>query len=362
MIELVKPTTPNRKLLGAYLDQVLETGFFTNNGPLVQKLEQSLQEFLASDRVLLTANGTVSLEIILKHFFSTNGNVVTTPYSYVATANAAKWLGLEIRFADLIKDDFFPDPQKIEQQIDGNTCAILLTQVYGLCGPIEVYEALAQKYNVPLILDAAHAFGVRYKGRSIASYGTAASFSFHATKVFNTVEGGAIAVNDPSLAENFFNLRSFGHRGDTYLSQGINGKNSEVHAAFGLAQMDQIETNYEKRKIVFENYVKAFQELPLKMITWNADTEWNYCYFPIILDSENRREELRTYLMNNGVMARRYFFPSLNNLPHLQTDKRQECPNSEAISQKVLCIPHYADLEIESQTRVINLIKDFFRK
>lgn len=358
MIELVKPVKPDEKLLNQYLSQILETGFYTNNGPFAQLLEQKLEKILGSRHVLLTSNGTVSLEIALKAV-NAQGNIITTPYSYVATANAAKWLGLEVRFADLKKDTFFPDPINIEALIDENTSALLITQVYGMCGPLEEYRAIADKNNIPLILDAAHAFGVCYKGKSVSSYGDLASYSFHATKVFNTVEGGALTTSNPEMNEHLFNLRAFGHRGDNYITEGINGKNSEVHAAFGLAQIDQVDANLKRRKAVFDKYIANLSFNSYSPISIDQDLDWNYCYFPLVFDDVNLKDSLREHLLEKQIMSRRYFFPSLNTLSQFE---KSECPNSEDIANRVLCLPHHTSLLEEEQTYIIKEINDFTRR
>jgi dTDP-4-amino-4,6-dideoxygalactose transaminase len=358
MIELVKPVKPNEKLLNQYLSQILETGFYTNNGPLAQLLERKLETLLGSNHALFTSNGTVSLEIALKAI-KAKGNIVTTPYSYVATANAANWIGLEVRFADLKKGTFFPDPANIEALIDQNTSALLITQVYGMCGPIEEYRAIASKNNLPLILDAAHAFGVLYKGSPVSSYGDLASYSFHATKVFNTVEGGAITTNNSEMKERLFDLRAFGHRGDDYFSEGINGKNSEVHAAFGLAQIDDVNVNLERRKKVFENYMTGLNFKDFSPIFINKDLSWNYCYFPLVFQDCQYQEKLREHLLKNEIMSRRYFFPALNTLPQFE---KSSCPLAEDLANKVLCIPLHASLELEKQQYIIDVMNEFSQK
>ncbi len=358
MIELVKPAKPNQIKINTYLAQILETGYYTNNGPLVQELESHLAKILDVNHVLFTSNGTVSLELALKSI-NAKGNIITTPYSYVATANAAHWLGLDVRFADLLDNSFFPCPSKIESLIDQNTSALLITQVYGLVGPLEDYVSLAAKYNIPLILDAAHAFGVTYKGKSVSSYGDLASFSFHATKVFHTVEGGAIVTNRPELRERLFNLRSFGHRGDQYLTEGINAKNSEVHAAFGLAQLDQIQESLTNRKRIFDLYVSSLTfngYVPLKI---PVELDWNYCYFPLLFDDSAKKEALKEYLLEEGIMSRRYFYPALNTLGQF---KPSHCPVAEDLASKVLCIPHYAALKADEQSYIIDTINKFTEK
>lgn len=355
MLELIKPIEPDRELLTKYLDLILDSGFYTNNGPFAKELEKKISEFLDCKGFLLTSNGTVSLEIAIKMFQdSSNGNIVTTPYSYVATANAADWIGLQVRFADLAKDSLFPDPNKVEEMIDSDTQAIVITHVYGLCGPLEAYQEIADRKGVPLIYDAAHAFGVKYRNRSVTDFGMLSSFSFHATKTFNTVEGGGLAINNPDYFETAFNLRSFGHRGDDYLDRGINGKLSEVHAAFGLAQLSELESNKTKREKVFNTYLKELTFKSFSPVKIDRDLDWNYAYFPLFFEENSGMEAVRKNLLNHDIMARRYFYPSLNTLAHLRSNDL--CPVSESLASRCLCIPFHPKLEENDQSRVIEII------
>jgi dTDP-4-amino-4,6-dideoxygalactose transaminase len=355
MIELTKPNTPDPEVLRGYLNQIAESGWYTNNGPLVQELELRIADSLHSDHFLLTSNGTVSLQLLLRAF-ARKGSVLTTPYSYVATANAIEWQGLTPKFVDIAPGEFFPDPDRLEAAITSEVSAIMLTHVYGLVGPIEAYQEIARRKGIALLFDAAHAFHVRVNGKPVDAFGDASSYSFHATKTFHTVEGGGIAISDEMRYEELFLYRSFGHRGDVHYSSGINAKNSEVHAAYGLAQWDSLPLLLEKRKANHAFYVEAFQGLDVECVLPPSELEWNYGYFPLIMPNESLREQLRDYLVQRGVMARRYFFPSLNTIPQFVGSAR--CPEAEAMSARALCIPVHAQLSTTEREMIATLIHE----
>lgn len=359
MIPLIQPNKPDQDKLEILIHGILDSGIYSNHGELVEKLETKVRTFLGTKKFLSTANGTISLQLALRAL-APKGNVVTTPYSYVATCNAIEWQGLEVRFADLIDGSFFCDPDQIESLIDAQTSAIMLTHVYGLCGPIDAYLEIGKRRNIPVIFDAAHAFGVELNNRPISQFGEVSSFSFHATKTFHTVEGGGLAMNDLSLFEKLYDYRSFGHRGDEYRTAGINAKMSEVHAAFGLAQWDDIPLNFQNRKRIYKIYDEAFSNLDLQLITVPHNQKWNYCYFPILLETEELRDHLKADLEANEILSRKYFHPSLNTLPQFLGSK--SCPNSEQMAGRVLCIPFHTHLKTEDQEKVINAVKSFFKK
>lgn len=353
MIELIKPNKPDPDLLMRLLGELEERGHYTNHGPLVERLEASLTLATAQEKMLFLANGTLALQLVLKQL-AKNEVVLTTPYSYVATTNAALWQNHKVKFVDLLENDFFPDPEALEGMITTNTGAILLTSVYGLPGPIEAYFAIAKKHNIPLILDAAHAFGVKWKGEYLDNWCDAACYSFHATKTFHTVEGGGIAISGQQHIEDLINLRSFGHRGDVYFGEGINAKGSEVHAAYGLAQLELLQNLLKARRRVFERYHAAFDGLPLKLLAVPSGLEWNFGYYPMILSSANAREQFQDYMLRQDIRTRRYFYPSLNTLPHLK--EFQSCPNAEDLADRVVCIPLHAQLNEDQVNHIIQSV------
>ena len=316
MINVTKTYLPPFEEYTAILKRAWNKEWITNNGELVQELEQNLKDYLGTEEVLFCGNGTVVLQMALKAFDITK-EVITTPFSYVATTNAILWEGCTPVFADIDPNTFCIDADKIENAITENTEAILATHVYGIPCNIEKIKAIAAKHNLKVIYDGAHAFGCRYNGKSLLNYGDLTTCSFHATKLFHTVEGGAMITNDAALRQQLLLYRSFGHVGDDYFSIGINGKNSEFHAAMGLAVLPKIPTIIAERKIVFETYNTMLPNSLIKPCYDLPGFEYNYSYYPVIFESEKLMLAAKEALMNNQVNARRYFYPSLNLLPQV---------------------------------------------
>lgn len=355
MINVTKTYLPPFEEYSAILKRAWDKGWITNNGELVQELEAKLKEYLGVENLLFTTNGTVPLQMALKALNVTK-EVITTPFSYVATTNAILWEGCTPVFVDIDPKTFCIDATKIEAAITIDTEAILATHVYGIPCDIEAIDAIAKKHHLKVIYDGAHAFGCRYKGKSLLSYGDISTCSFHATKLFHTVEGGCIIANDPEVAHQLMLYRQFGHVYDEYFSVGINGKNSEFHAAMGLCILPNIEEIISARKSITELYDVTLS-VNFTRPLFPAKPEYNYGYYPLVFDSENYLLEVVKNLKENNIAGRRYFYPSLNELPYLQ---QQPCPVSEDISRRVLCLPLYPGLEekeialiIESVNKII---------
>ena len=356
MINVTKPYLPPLALYSNYLKGIWERQWLTNNGPLVQELEEKLKNYLGVKHLLFVTNGTIALQIAIKAL-AVKGEIITTPFSYVATTNSILWEGCTPVFADIKKSDCNIDPKKIEPLITKDTVAILATHVYGNPCDIEEIEKVASKYNLKVIYDGAHAFDAKYKGRQLLSYGDIATCSFHATKIFHTVEGGALITNDDALAEKMTLYRQFGHIGDEHFSIGVNGKNSEMHAAMGLCLLPMMDKFIKRRKELAELYNRELNDMPIQWPVALPETEYNYSYYPIIVDTEERLIGIKTFLQENGINTRRYFYPSLNNLPQY---KGEPCPVSESVSPRTLALPLYYELtEAEVQT-ICNLIKSCF--
>ena len=353
MINVTKTFLPPFEEYTATLKRAWDKAWLTNNGELVQELEAKLKDYLGVKHLLFTTNGTVVLQLALKAFDITK-EVVTTPFSYVATTNAILWEGCTPVFADIQKDTFCIDPDDIERVITENTQAILATHVYGLPCNVEKIENLANKYKLKVIYDGAHAFGSRYKDRSLLSYGDISTCSFHATKLFHTVEGGCIICNDDELARKLLLYRSFGHIGDDYYSVGINAKNSEFHAAMGLAVFPYIPEIIKKRKTIADWYRQALDPAEVQMLdTKLPDFEFNYAYFPVVFKDEAILLRVRESLQQAGVNTRRYFYPSLSSLPFIE---KTSCPVSDDYSTRVLALPFYPDLLPEDVSRICTII------
>lgn len=355
-INVTKAYLPPLDEYSGYLEGIWERGWLTNNGPLVQELEAKLSQELSGARVQFMSNGTIALQIAIKALELT-GEIITTPFSYVATTTAILWENCEPVFVDIEENTFCLDATKIEAAITPRTSAILATHVYGYPCDVQAIEDIAQRYNLKVIYDGAHAFGVTVHGRSLLSYGDITTCSFHATKLFHTSEGGAIVTMDEELAKKVWLYKSFGHIGDEYFSLGVNGKNSEFHAAMGLCNLPRVPGFIEARRQVAELYHTELASLHLRYPVMPENTEYNYAYFPIIFDSEARMQRVKDALAAHGINTRRYFFPSLNKLPYHTGAK---CPISEDISVRVLCLPFYQQLDHENVRWISALIRNYY--
>jgi len=355
MINVTKPFLPDYAEYTEYLKGIWERAWLTNRGPLVTELEEKLKSMLGLDHLLFLSNGTIAIQIAIKAL-DLKGEIITTPFSYVATTTSILWENCKPVFVDIEPEFFCIDPDMIEKAITADTTAILATHVYGYPCNVEAIEKIARKHNLKVIYDAAHAFGVNYKGKSLFAYGDISTCSFHATKVFHTGEGGAIISNDSSLNERIFHYHPFGHIGDEYFEMGVNAKNSELHAAMGLCNIKQVGAIIQARKQVFEKYLEVLDGQKIRLPAVPPDTDYNYSYFPVVFKSEALMLEVKQKLMENKVNTRRYFYPSLNKLPYLS--HQDSCPVSEDISLRVLCLPLYAGLATEDIERIASVIND----
>ena len=355
MINVTNPFLPPIDEYQAYLAGIWKRNWLTNNGPLLCELELKLKEYLGVNHLLFCANGTIVLQMALKSLRITK-EVITTPFSYVATTNAILWESCKPVFVDIKPDTFCIDERKIERAVTENTQAILATHVYGIPCEVEKIEKIADKYKLKVIYDAAHAFGCKYKGKSLMCFGDVITCSFHATKIFHTVEGGAIICKDDELSKQLFLYRSFGHIGDDYYTIGINAKNSEMHAAMGLCILPRIEDIIVKRKEVFETYDRLLDLTRISKPVLPPEYIYNYAYYPVVFENEKILLQVREALLKNEVSTRRYFYPSLNQLPFLSTT--QNCVISEGISNSVLSLPLYYDLAKEDIEHICKIIND----
>ncbi len=353
MINISRPYLPTLELYNQYLAGIWERQWLTNNGPLVQELEDKLKKYLGVKHLLYVNNGTIALQIAIKAL-GASGEIITTPFSYVATTNTILWEQCKPVFADINISDYNIDVKKIETLITTDTIAILATHVYGNPCDVDALKKIADKHSIKIIYDGAHAFGAAYNAKQLLSYGDIATCSFHATKIFHTVEGGAIITNDDALAQKMLLYRQFGHIGDEHFSIGVNGKNSEIHAAMGLCLLPMMPQFIEKRKQLAALYTQTLINLPVQFPVPLPNTVYNYSYYPVVFDTEQRLNTVIDRLKENGVNARRYFYPSLNNLPQF---KGEACPVSESISKRVIALPLYYELEERQVNDICNVIK-----
>ncbi|MCE3227617.1 MAG: aminotransferase DegT [Bacteroidetes bacterium] len=353
MIPVTKTFLPPIEEYLTHLQKVWDLKWLTNRGPLIRELEDKIKDVLRVKHIIITNNGTIPLQIAVK-LFGNHGEVITTPFSYVATTSSIVWENCKPVFVDIDPDHLTIDEKKIEAAITSKTTAILATHVFGNPCNVEVIETIAKKHNLKVIYDGAHCFGVNYNNTSIFNYGDVSTCSFHATKLFQTGEGGALFCNSSELYEKLFYSHNFGHNGpEDFLAPGINGKSSELHAAMGLTVLPYVNRIITDRKKIIDYYLKNLSPGKLKVLKIREGTEWNYSYFPVIFESETVLLEAIKKLNESGIFPRRYFYPSLNTLRYLNT---QKMPVSESVAQTIACLPLYSGLEENDLERICNII------
>ena len=354
MINVTQTFLPPQEEYQMILTRAWDTAWLTNRGVLVKELEGKLKAFLNVPHLTLTTNGTLPIQIAIKTL-QLQGEIITTPFSYVATTSSIVWEGCIPIFVDIHPEYLTIDETKIEAAITPNTTAILATHVFGNPCEVEAIDRIAKKYDLKVIYDAAHCFGVKYKGQSIFNYGDISTCSFHATKLFHTGEGGCWVTNNAELQEQLFYHHNFGHDGEGgFYGVAINAKMSELQAAMGLAVFNHLDTIFAGRKKVVAAYKKILANVPLQQLQLREGTEWNYHYFPVIFKTEADLLAARTRLNVANIFPRRYFYPSLNTLGYLE--EVTECPISESISKRVLCLPLYVGLEEVLIQEIVNKI------
>lgn len=353
MITVTKTFLPPLETYHQWVKRVFDNQWLTNRGELTRLLEEKLKEHLQVDWLTITNNGTIPLQIALK-LLAKQGEVITTPFSYVATTSAIIWENCTPVFVDIHPEYLTIDETKIEAAITDKTTAILATHVFGNPCHIEEIERIAQKYNLAVIYDAAHCFGVEYNGKSIFEYGDVSTCSFHATKLFHTGEGGAMFSNNPELQHQLYYSHNFGHNGPLdFHGLGINAKISELQAAMGLSVLPHMKEIMDSRKKITEMYDSLLDFSKLQKLKIRENTQWNHSYYPIIFDSESRLLEVQALLNQNNIYPRRYFYPSLNTVPFV---KPSSMPVSEGIASRIMCLPLYKDLNDVDQLKIIHLI------
>ena len=354
MINVTKTYLPNKKKFIKYVDEIYKNGWVTNNGPMVKLLEKKLAEYLGVKNIVLVSNGTVALEIAYRTL-GIKGDVITTPFSFVATSSSLVTNGLNPIFADINSQTLNIDPRNIEKLITPNTSAIVPVHVFANACEVERIETIAKKNNLNLVYDAAHAFGVRCNGKSILNYGDISTLSFHATKIFHSIEGGALIINDDSLVEKARYLINFGIKNTEEIPElGTNAKMNEFEAAMGLCVLDDMQELNIKRQIVYEFYEKELEGFA-SFQQQNKDSSQNYSYFPIILESEEQLKKVEKALNLKEISPRRYFYPSLDTLEYIEP--KQYCENSRDISRRILCLPMYPTLDLGVVKNICDVIK-----
>lgn len=351
MLHVTKSFLPDLNEYVKYLESIWNSRHLTNDGPFLKELEYKLAEFLEVENFIFVSNGTIALQLAIKGL-GLSGNILTTPFSYCATTNALIWEGCSPIFVDIDPTTLTVNSDQINSINLNSISAILTTHVYGNCGDLDKQELIAKEFGIPLIYDGAHAFGVKYKGKSIFSYGTASTCSFHATKIFHTIEGGAVMTNDNLLAKKVRGIRSFGHKNDDYFDIGINGKNSEFHAAMGLVNFnhfDEIKNHRRNACVLYDSLISD----PITKYAFSDDLDRNYSYYPVIFKTEDLLLAAVEKLQANHIFPRRYFYPSLNKLPNVNGEV---CLISEDISRRILCLPLSSDISNDDVVRVSAII------
>jgi dTDP-4-amino-4,6-dideoxygalactose transaminase len=357
MIPITKPFLPPQEEYSRYLTGIWQRQWLTNMGPLASNLELTLKDHLAVNHLLFVTNGTVALELAMKAL-DLKGEVITTAFTFVATTSSIVWCGCEPVFVDIDPDSLNLDPTKIEAAITERTVAILATHVYGNPCDVTAIEAIAKKHNLKVIYDGAHAFGVKFKGESIFNFGDISTCSLHATKLYHSIEGGLIITKDAVLLKKLSFMRNFGFNGpEAFAELGINGKNSEFHAAMGLANIKHIDEITAKRKTVSDHYDRNLKGLRAKKPVWNPNSENNYAYYPLVFEDEAMMLAAAQFLKEREIFTRRYFFPSLStSLPYLVS---QPLTVTDDIARRVLCLPLYPDLSMEEVDLISRLLLRF---
>lgn len=354
MIHVTKTFLPPQDEYQAVLNKAWDNGWITNRGSLVKELEGKLKSYLDVPNIIAMTNGTLPIQIAIKALHL-KGEIITTPFSYVATTSSIVWEGCIPVFVDIDPNYLTIDVTKIAQAITPKTSAILATHVFGNPCDVEAIELIAKKHNIKVIYDAAHCFGVTYKKQSIFNYGDVSTCSFHATKLFHTGEGGAIFSKDAELMNTLFYYHNFGHKGkEDFQGLGLNAKMSELQAAMGLSVLPYMSDIIAQRKKISETYVTNLANYDCEFLKIRENTDWNYCYFPVVFKTEQITLKVLATLAEHNVFPRRYFYPSLNLLPYVA---QKEMIVSEDISQRILCLPIYAGLDLVAVAHICEIIK-----
>ena len=355
MINVTQTFFPPIEEYQEQLKRIWNNKWLTNRGQLVLELEEKLKKYLNVKHILLTNNGTLPIQIVLK-LLGCKGEVITTPFSYIATSAAIVWENCTPVFVDIHPEYLTIDETKIEDAITDKTTCILATHVFGNPCNIEAIECIALKYGLKVIYDAAHAFDVIYKGKSIFEYGDVSTCSFHATKLFHTAEGGALFTSDIKLQHQIYYSHNFGHDGPiSFHGLGINGKISELQAAMGLTVLPHVESIISQRERVIFAYNSFLIFKNITTLKIRDNTKWNYSYYPVIFKNESTLLKVQNDLNIKNIFPRRYFYPSLNNIDYL---KGQKMPISESVASRVLCLPLYGDLSNDEIFKICLIINN----
>lgn len=359
-IRLTRPELPPLEKYLSYLKKIWETGWLTNYGEFTQKLEKKLEEYLKVRNLILVGNGTLAIHLAFR-VLGIKGEVITTPFTFAATTNAILWEGLKPIFADIDPETYNIDPRDVEKKITQKTSAIVAVHVYGNpCFPEELQE-IAEKYGLKLIYDAAHAFGVEYKNKSILQFGDISTLSFHATKIFHTIEGGALVVKDKELVEQLRLMINHGIKSEEeVILPGTNAKMNEFQAAMGLCNLKYIDEYITKRRKLYDRYKEKLNDTGLGFQKILA-SKYNYIYMPVLFKTRLDRDKVYENLKANNIKARKYFYPLTANFSYFSGEnliKKYNLKVAPSISERILCLPLYSNLNFQAQDKVIKIIRE----
>jgi dTDP-4-amino-4,6-dideoxygalactose transaminase len=352
-INVTKTFLPPIEEYQEHLQKIWDNVWLTNQGPLLLEFEQKMLDRIDSGNFHFVANGTVALQLALRALDISGGEVITTPFTYVATTSAILWEHCTPVYVDIEPETFCIDPSKIEAAITSKTKAIMPVHVFGNPCDIEAIDAIAAKHNLKVIYDAAHAFGVTYKGKPLLNNGDISTCSFHSTKLFHTIEGGAVIAKHKPISDKLDLMKRFGHNGDDHIMLGINAKASEFHAAMGLCNLNHVDRLIKKRKAVYGMYDKHLKK-SFKRPVIHKDTTYNYGYYPLVLKNEAELKKVVAELAAKSIFPRRYFYPSLNTLPYIKN--AASCPVSEDISSRILCLPLSHEIVEDTVRKICEVI------
>lgn len=352
MIFVTKPFLPPKEDYDKYIEFIYDSSHLTNFGKLHNQLETKLKEYLNISDLALLNNCTDGLLIAIKSL-NLKGEIITTPFSFVATTSSIVWNNCKPIFCDIDENTLFPNLDLIEKLITKKTTAILFTHIFGNTGDLDRLIDIAKKNKLKIIFDAAHAFGVTYKNKSILDYGDISVVSLHSTKLYHTIEGGLITAKDKSLLDKIKIMRNFGISNNEIVDLGINAKMSEFNSAMGLCNLNHIDDILISRKNIYNHYLNNIKNKDIRFIEINKDIEQNYSYCPIIFKNEEKLLKCVEKLNEEKIYPRRYFYPSLNTLGYV---KKSKCKVSEKIAKTILCLPSYYDLSIEDLDKIIKII------
>ncbi len=352
MINVNKPYLPDFDKYVEKIKSIWLTNHLTNYGTIHNQLESKIAEYLCLPKICLINNCTNGLLMCLNEF-DAGDEIITTPFSFVATTSTIVWSKLKPVFCDIDPEYFFIDINQVERKITKKTKAVLATHVYGNTGDLEKLEELCRSYKIKLIFDAAHAFGVKYKNKSILEYGDVSVLSFHATKIYHSIEGGAIYCKNQNDIHNYKLKSNFGFENFKIKDVGINSKMSEFNAAMGLCCLEEVDLIIKQRKISFDIYSEILKSKDVKIININKNVEWNYSYLPVLFKTENDLLDVMKRMENEYIFPRRYFYPALNTVNYVE---KSEIPIAEEIASKILCLPLYYGLLEEEIIKITDLI------